>query len=110
MNQRLAREVRETVGSDSDERCSGLACEAQLRAAAATLADAPPDMITATTVVGVLGQDDRQAFEELVAEIADEFGLETQLRLHVGTFSVRFSRPVMADDQRLVRDEASTRR
>ena len=98
MNQQLARQVRDIVGSDSVERCAGLGCEPQLRAAAATLADAPVNMISATTVVGVLGRDDVQEFEALVAEIGDEFDLETQLRRNLGSFSVRFSRRVSSGE------------
>jgi hypothetical protein len=55
------------------------------------------DQVTATTVVGVLGQDDVSAFEELVADIAAEFGLDSRVRLHVGSFAVRFSRPALAN-------------
>jgi hypothetical protein len=40
----------------------------------------------------VLGADDVRAFEALVAQIADEFDFDARVRLHVGTFSVRFSR------------------
>jgi hypothetical protein len=47
-------------------------------------------------VVGVLGQDDVPAFEELVADIAAEFGLDSDIRMRVGSFSVRFRRkPVL---------------
>jgi hypothetical protein len=106
MNQQLARQVREIVESHSEECCAGLGCEAQLRVAAATLADARLDMITATTVVGVLGQDDERKFEALITEIAREFGFEKQLRLRLGSFSVRFSRGVSADAEA----SASTRR
>jgi hypothetical protein len=88
MNQLLARQVEEVLSGHR----SGLASEAPLRAAAATLGDAPPGVIRATTVVGVLGQDDIAAFERLVAGIADEYGLDTRIQLQVGSFSVRFSR------------------
>jgi hypothetical protein len=92
VNQLLARQIEEAVGTTRhDGLCSGLDCEAQLRIAAATVSDAPPGLITATTVVGVLGQDDAAAVEAMVAAIADEFGLEAALHLHVGSFSVRFS-------------------
>ena len=33
-----------------------------------------------------------EEFEALVAEIVDEFGFDVRVRLHVGSFSVRFSR------------------
>lgn len=90
MNQLLTRQIEEAVGTTRDRRCSGLGCEAQLRIAAATLSDAPPGMITATTVVGILGQDDTAAVESLVAQIAEAFSLKAELRMHLGSFSVRF--------------------
>ena len=92
MNQLLARQIEDAVGSTRDGVCSGLDCEAQLRIAAATVSNAPSDLITATTVVGVFGQDDASAVEALVADIAAEFQLKSELRLHLGSFSVRFSR------------------
>jgi hypothetical protein len=55
------------------------------------VSDAAPGLVTATTAVGVLGQDDAAAVEALVAEIADELQLKTEFRVHVGSFSVRFS-------------------
>jgi hypothetical protein len=33
-----------------------------------------------------LGQDDVQALEALVADIADEFGLDGRMRVHGGSF------------------------
>lgn len=69
-----------------------LACEGPLRVAASTLSRAASDEISATTVVGVLGADDVPAFKALVAQIVDEFGFDAGVRLHVGSFSVRFSR------------------
>ena len=61
------------------------------------LSHAQSDEITATTVVGILGQDDVPAVEALVAAIAQEFGLESSMRTHVGSFSVRFSRGVQEE-------------
>jgi len=92
MNQLLARQIEEAVGANRDGLASGLGNEAQLRIAAATVSDAPPGLITATTLVGVLGLDDAAAVESLVADIAREFGLESRIHMHVGSFSVRFSR------------------
>jgi hypothetical protein len=43
-------------------------------------------------VVGVLGADDITAFEDLVEDIADEFGVDATIEFQVGSFSVRFSR------------------
>jgi hypothetical protein len=70
-----------------------LKSESQLRVAAAMLSDAEPGGISATTVVGVLGLDDATAFNALVDDIVNEYDLEARVRLHVGSFSVRFSRP-----------------
>jgi len=46
----------------------------------------------------VLGADDVQEFKALVGGIADEFGFDATVRLHVGSFSVRLSRrsPILA--------------
>jgi hypothetical protein len=88
----LTRQLEEVVGTPQLGHSTGLASESPLRVAAATLSWAPLDQVTATTVVGVLGQDDVPAFEKLVADIAAEFGLDTQIRLRVGSFSVRFRR------------------
>jgi hypothetical protein len=74
----------------------GLASEAQLRAAAATLSQAELDEITATTVVGVVGLDDLDRFRTLVADISDEFDVEATVRVRVGWFSVRFAHPARA--------------
>ena len=91
MNRLLTRQIEEAVGTIRDGRCSGLDCEAQLRIAAATLSDTPSGLITAITVVGLLGHDDAAAVETLVHEIAEEFGIQSHVGWHVGTFSVRFS-------------------
>jgi hypothetical protein len=69
-----------------------LACESQLRVAAATLARASADEVIATTAVGVLGADDLATFNSVVAAMQDDFGLEARVRLRVGSFSVRFTR------------------
>jgi len=71
-------------------RSSRLACESQLRIAAATLRRARHGEITAITAIGVLGADDLQAFNGVVAAIEDEFDLEATVRMHVGSFSVSF--------------------
>jgi hypothetical protein len=71
---------------------NGLASESSLRVAASMLARAPSDDVTATRVVGVLGRDDQDAFMSLVDAIADEYGIESHVRLNGGSFSVRFSR------------------
>jgi len=81
MSQLLAREAH---GPHADE--------APLRIAAATLSDAPRGVITATTVVGTLGNNSPESLQALVADIAEEYGLTSQLAVHVGSFSVRFGR------------------
>jgi hypothetical protein len=97
VNQLLAHQLEEVIGTHQPGSFTRLASESPLRVAAATLSGAQSGQVTATTVVGVLGQDDVPAFEELVADIAAEFGLESRIRLQVGSFAVRFSRaPVRA--------------
>jgi hypothetical protein len=71
---------------------NGLACEASLRAAAATLAHASSHEVTATRVIGVLGADDQAAFEALVTRIARDYSVAATVALRGGSFSVRFSR------------------
>jgi hypothetical protein len=90
MNQAVVAQLDEILGKP--ESRPTLKCESQLRVAAAMLRHARPGEITATTVVGVLGRDDVAAFNELVGEIGDELDLDTRVRLHVGSYSVRFSR------------------
>jgi hypothetical protein len=92
MNQLLERDVHEALDPRTAGQCRGLGCEPALRVAAATLSRTRTRDISATTVVGVLGLDDRAAVEALVADIAQEFGLESQMRAKVGSFTVRFSR------------------
>jgi hypothetical protein len=70
----------------------GFACEAQLRAAAGTRCQSRPGEISATTVLGVLGADDRPRFEALVADIAHASNLDVDVRYRVGAFLVRFTR------------------
>jgi hypothetical protein len=90
MNNLVAHQVREVLSGPA--RCVGLACEAPLRVAAATLASADTDDIGATTVVGAVGTDDLAAFQKLVADSAAEYDLDARVRVYVGSFSVRFSR------------------
>jgi hypothetical protein len=71
-----------------------LPSESPLRVAASMLSRAPTHEMTATTVVGVLGRDDVEAFRALVHDIADEYGLDATVTLKVGSFSVRFERLV----------------
>ncbi len=89
MNQLLTTQLDQAL---SEASCpNGLSCAGPLRAAAATLSRAGSDEIPATRVIGVLGADDLPAFRALVADIAEEFGVDASIRLHVGSFSVRFA-------------------
>jgi hypothetical protein len=92
VNQVLTPQVDELIRPTRPSQGIGLGAEGTLRVAAELLCNSQSQEVTATTVVGVLGQDDAAAFETLVADIAEECGLETRIRLHVGSFSVRFSR------------------
>jgi hypothetical protein len=93
MNQLLAYQIKEIV-----RPCIGLGCEDSLRVAAETLAHAGPDDVSATTVAVRIGQDDPCSIEALVADIADEFGVDYRVRHHATSFSVRFCRS--ADEER----------
>ncbi len=61
-------------------------------AVAAGMLSATANEMTATTVVGVLGRDDVEAFRSLVEDLSDEFGVQAKIKLQGGSFSVRFSR------------------
>ncbi len=98
MNQLLARQIEEAVSASEVRECVGLGCEDSLRVAAATLVHARSDDISAVTVVGRIGQDDVCAIEALVADVADEFGVNYRIRKYPTSFSVRFSRP--AEEER----------
>jgi hypothetical protein len=90
VNTLLVDQLHEAL-ADSGPR-HGLAAESSLRVAAATLAHASPGEMTATRVIGTLGRDDLESFEALLAEIADEYGLESRFETRGGSFAVRFSR------------------
>jgi hypothetical protein len=87
MNTVLAPQLGEVLSQFSPKT----SYEGPLRVAAATLAHANSD-INATTVTGLLGGDDVGKFQDLLADIAQEFDLGAQFRRGVGTFSVRFTR------------------
>jgi hypothetical protein len=91
VNPSLDRQVEDILNGSSPRRA--LASEAPLRVAARMLSGATAYEMTATTVVGVLGSDDLDAFRALVHNIVQEFGLEATVKLKVGSFSVRFYRP-----------------
>jgi DNA-binding NtrC family response regulator len=63
-----------------------------VRIPARMLSRAPHMLMTATTVVGVLGRDEPNAFRALVWDICDEYGLDAAIALEMGSFSVRFTR------------------
>ena len=71
-----------------------LKAAAPLEVASRMLSSAPGHDMMATTVVGVLGRDDVDAFRSLVAKISAEYGLEATVKLREGSYSVRFSRPL----------------
>lgn len=93
MNTLLARQLGELVAG-AGARCDAL-YEAPLRVAVGTLLRAATDEVSATTVVGIVGADDVPAFQALVDRIAEEYGVEAQIRLRADAFSVRFSRPAI---------------
>jgi hypothetical protein len=91
VNPSLARELADILSGSGEHQ--ELACEGPLLVAARMLSHATDDEMTATTVVGVLGSDDLDAFRSLVHGIVQEFGLEATVKPKVGSFSVRFNRP-----------------
>jgi hypothetical protein len=90
MNRLFVSELNDLLAAPAHER--GLAGEGPLRVGARTVSNAPAGEVTAATVVGVVGGEDLSALERLVEDIAAEFDLDASLRLHAGSFSVRFSR------------------
>jgi hypothetical protein len=91
MNKLLNQQLDEVlIGSGFRAR---LECEEALRVGAGTLCRAAPGEITATTVVCDLQGADLDAFESLVEEIGDEYGLEASIQQQVGSYSVRYTRP-----------------
>jgi hypothetical protein len=101
MNSVLAYELDQAFAINAAR--AKLGSEDPLRIAAALLSHARDGEITATTVVGVLGHDDVAAFHALVMSISDEFTLEADARLNMGSYSVRFRRPVDANSSTIYR-------
>ena len=97
MNPSLARDL-EGILNKSAARVE-LASESPLRVAASMLSRAPTHEMAATTVVGVLGRDEVEAFRALVRDIADEYGLAATVTVKVGSFSVRFERFLSDSEQ-----------
>jgi hypothetical protein len=87
MNPALVREIESLL-----QEPVTLKSEKPLSVAASMLSTAAAHQMTATTVVGVLGHDDVDAFRTLVADIAAQYGLEATVRTRVGSYAVRFSR------------------
>ena len=73
-------------------RSVGLEHEHALRTAAATARDGRRREISAVSVVLALGLDDLDGLKELVASLAQEFGLLASVRPTGGACAVRFSR------------------
>ena len=92
MNTALLREVETILQLPAAP--ARLKSAAPLEIASRMLSSAPGHDMMATTVVGVLGRDDVDAFRSLVADISAEYGLEATVKLQEGSYSVRFSRPL----------------
>lgn len=69
-----------------------LACQGALVVAARMLIDTSEYAMTATTVVGLLGNTDAEDFESLVQDIAQEFGVDASVTLKKGSFCVLCTR------------------
>ena len=95
MNPSLPRQLDHILNKPAPD--AELANEAPLVVAARTLSHAADYEMTATTVVGVLGRDDVDAFRSRVRMIADEYGLRATVTIKVGSFSVRFERDAPSD-------------
>jgi hypothetical protein len=91
MNPTLLRDAQTILPAYSAP--AQLKAAAPLEIATRMLSSAPQHEMTATTVVGVLGRDDPAAFRSLVSELSDEYGLDARVKLQLGSYSVRFSRP-----------------
>ena len=90
VNALLVDQLREVLPATWHRQ--GLASESSLRVAAALLANAAPHEMTATRVIGTLGRDDQAAFETLVAQIGEEYALESRFEFRGGSVCVRFWR------------------
>ena len=92
MNNLLHQQLDEVLTRSASR--AALDCERALRVGAATLSRAPLGEITATTVVCNIADDDIDAIESLVSDIADEYGLEARVqKQQPASYSVRFSWP-----------------
>src|SRR4051812_43315388 len=84
LNPTLALQVTDIL--DQKSRRAELACEGALVVAARMLSSADEYAMTATTVVGVLGGDNVDEFRSLVQDIAEEFEMDADVRLNMGSF------------------------
>jgi len=98
MNPAMVREVETILHEPA--RPVTLKAEGPLVVAARVLCASAAHEMTATTVVGVLGLDDADAFRSLVAEIGADYGLEATVKINVGSYSVRFHRMLTAAARR----------
>ena len=90
MTNMIYQDTRDATETD-EQAC--VACEADLRAAAATLCQANSAEIGSTTVVCELDESSLPGSESLVREIVDDCELDADIRYRSGVFSVRFTRP-----------------
>jgi hypothetical protein len=92
MNNLLKEQLDEVLSKSASG--ATLEYERALRVGAGTLSRARAGEITATTVVCNIADDGIHAVESLVADIADEFGLEACIRRQQpGSYSIRFTLP-----------------
>jgi len=89
MNKMVDEQIRELLTNSQSHAM--LECERALRVGAATLCQVRSGEITATTVVCHVGDDDLDAVESLVVDIADEFGVDARVQQQAGFCAVRFS-------------------
>jgi hypothetical protein len=90
MNPTLLRDAQTIFPAHSAPQ---LNAAAPLEIATRMLSCAAECEMTATTVVGVLGRDDPDAFRSLVSDISHEYGLDATVKIQLGSYFVRFSRP-----------------
>jgi hypothetical protein len=101
MNNLLKEQLDEVLSKSASG--ATLECERALRIGAETLCRARAGEVTATTVVCNIVDDEIEAVESLLADIADEFGLEACLRRQqAGSYSVRFAWPETDEPERVM--------
>jgi hypothetical protein len=92
MNNLLQEQLDEVLTKSA--RGATLEYERALRIGAETLCRARVGEITATTIVCNIADDEIDAVESRVADIAEEYGLEASIRRQQpGSYSVRFTWP-----------------